>query len=147
VTRFTKELDKTNLFVKYKKNNAQLKFWIRMWNFCIYMYNTCRTVKCNVIILNNINDSIVNSKQYNCWPSFTTVNEVYLKVHFNRHTTPTTPTEIIFLERIRKRRDNVVTSPLYKCQGRIAIYRAGPRYVSWPAVSILYRYIAISSYP
>jgi len=43
--------------------------------------------------------------------------------------TPTTPTEIIFLERIPKSRDNVVTSPLYKCQGRIAIYRAGPRYV------------------
>jgi len=31
VTRFTTELDKTNLFVKLKKHNAQLKFWIRMW--------------------------------------------------------------------------------------------------------------------
>jgi len=26
VTRFTQELDKTNLFVKLKKNNAHLKF-------------------------------------------------------------------------------------------------------------------------
>ena len=46
-----------------------------------------------------------------------------------------------------KNRDNVVTSPDYKCQGRIAIYRAGLQYVSWAAVSILYRYIAISSHP
>ena len=46
-----------------------------------------------------------------------------------------------------KNRDNVVISPDYKCQGRIALYRAGPRYVSWAAVSILYRYIAISSHP
>jgi len=29
MTRFTKELDKTNLFVKIKY--AQLKFWKRMW--------------------------------------------------------------------------------------------------------------------
>jgi len=28
------------------------------------MYGTCRTVSWNVIILNNINDNIVNSKQY-----------------------------------------------------------------------------------
>jgi len=28
------------------------------------MYVTCRTVSWNVIILNNINDNIVNSKQY-----------------------------------------------------------------------------------
>jgi len=27
------------------------------------MYGTCRTVSWNVIILNNINDNIVNSKQ------------------------------------------------------------------------------------
>jgi len=42
-----------------------------------------------------------------------------------------------------------VTSTLLKWHGRIAIYRAGPRYVhvSWPAVSIPYRYIAISSHP
>jgi len=40
-----------------------------------------------------------------------------------------------------------MTSPDYECQGRIAIYRAGPRYVSRPGVSILYRYIAISSHP
>jgi len=33
-------------------------------NFCIYMYGTCRTVSWNVIILNNMNDNIVNSKQY-----------------------------------------------------------------------------------
>ena len=35
----------------------------------------------------------------------------------------------------------------YECHGRIAIYRAGPRHVSWPDVSILYRYIVISSHP
>jgi len=28
------------------------------------MYGTCRTVSWNVSILNNINDNIVNSKQY-----------------------------------------------------------------------------------
>jgi len=28
------------------------------------MYGTCRTVLWNVIILNNINNNIVNSKQY-----------------------------------------------------------------------------------
>jgi len=28
------------------------------------MYDTCRTVSWNVIILNNINDNTVNSKQY-----------------------------------------------------------------------------------
>jgi len=28
------------------------------------MYGTCRTVSWNVIILNNINHNIVNSKQY-----------------------------------------------------------------------------------
>ena len=28
------------------------------------MYGTCRTVSCNVIFLNNINDNIENSKQY-----------------------------------------------------------------------------------
>jgi len=28
------------------------------------MYGTCRTVSWNVIILNNINDNTVNSKQY-----------------------------------------------------------------------------------
>jgi len=33
-------------------------------NSCIYMYGTCRTVSWDVIILNNINDNIVNSKQY-----------------------------------------------------------------------------------
>ena len=38
--------------------------------------------------------------------------------------------------------DNAVTSPDYECQGRIAIYRVGPRYVS-----ILYRCIDISSDP
>jgi len=42
VAKFTKELDKTNLFVKLK----------------------CRTVSWNVIILNNINHNIVNSKPY-----------------------------------------------------------------------------------
>ena len=30
----------------------------------IQMYGTCRTVLWNVIILNNINDNIVKSKQY-----------------------------------------------------------------------------------
>jgi len=80
-------------------------------------------------------------------------NAVSAGVHFNRHFTHTTTTEIIFLERIwntrqiQKNTVNVVISPDYKCQGRIAIYRAGPRYVSWAAVSILYRYIAISSHP
>ena len=58
-----------------------------------------------------------------------------LKGPFQQAFTQTTPTEIIFLERIRKtrqiqKRENVVISPDYKCQGRIAIYRAGPRYVS-----------------
>jgi len=43
--------------------------------------------------------------------------------------------------------DNAVTSPDFECQGRIVIYRVGPRYVSLPDVSILYRYIAISSHP
>ena len=33
-------------------------------NFCIYMCGTCRIVSWNVIILNNINHNIVNSKQY-----------------------------------------------------------------------------------
>jgi len=74
VARFTKELDKTNLFVKLK-NYAQLKFFKKSVkkmtlvnfdsinkNFCIYMYSTCRTVSWNVIILNNINDNTVNSK-------------------------------------------------------------------------------------
>ena len=76
VTRFTKELDKTHLFVKLKKQctvevlNKSVKkmtlvdFDSIKRNFCIYMYGTCRTVSCNVIILNNINDNIVNSKQY-----------------------------------------------------------------------------------
>jgi len=32
-------------------------------NVCIYMYGTCRTDSWNVIIFNNINDNIVNSKQ------------------------------------------------------------------------------------
>jgi len=40
-----------------------------------------------------------------------------------------------------------MTFPEYECHGCIAIYRAGPRYVSWPDVLnllIVYRYIAIS---
>jgi len=43
--------------------------------------------------------------------------------------------------------ENAVFSPNYACQGRIAIYRDGARYVSWPVVSILYRYIAVLSHP
>jgi len=76
VARFTKELDKTNIFVKLKKQctvevlNKSVKkmtlvdFDSIKKNFCIYMYGTCKTVSWNAIILNNINDNIVNSKQY-----------------------------------------------------------------------------------
>jgi len=58
---------KTNLFVKLKKQCAQLKFWIRVWRkwlllilillkktSVICMYGTCRRVSWNFIILNNI---------------------------------------------------------------------------------------------
>ena len=74
VARFTKELDKTNLFVKFKKQ-CTVKFLIRVWRKWLvdfdsikktYMYGTCRTVSWNVIMLNNINHNIVNSKQYTC---------------------------------------------------------------------------------
>ena len=59
VTRFTKELDKTNLFVKLKKKHCTVEVLnknvkkmtlvlrthsIYKKNFCIYMYGTCRTV-------------------------------------------------------------------------------------------------------
>jgi len=79
VARFTKEWDKTNLFVKLIKQytvkvlNKILKIMTlvdfdslkkKTSNFCNYMYGTCRTVSWNVSILNNINDNIVNSKQY-----------------------------------------------------------------------------------
>ena len=37
---------------------------ILLKNVCIYMYGTCRTVSWNVITFNNINDNIVNRKQY-----------------------------------------------------------------------------------
>jgi len=69
VARFTKEWDKTNSFVKLKKQctvevlNKSVKK-MTLVDFCIYMYGTCRTVSWNVIILNNINDNTVNSKQY-----------------------------------------------------------------------------------
>jgi len=74
VARFKKELDKTNLCVKLKQctvevlNKSVKKMTLvdfeSIKNFCIYMYGTCRTVSWNVIILNNINDNIVDSKQY-----------------------------------------------------------------------------------
>ena len=76
VARFTKELDKTISLLSLKKkqwtvgvlNKSVKKMTLvdfySIKNFCIYMYGTCRTVSRNVIILNNINDNIVNSKQY-----------------------------------------------------------------------------------
>ena len=75
MTRFTKELDKTSLFVKLKKqctvevlNKSVKKMTLvdfdSIKKICVYIYGTCRTVSWNVIILNNINDNIVNSKQY-----------------------------------------------------------------------------------
>jgi len=74
VARFTNELDKTNLFVKLKKvlnksvKKITLIYLFLLKNFCIYMYGTCRTVSWNVIILNNINDNIVKSKQHTRGP-------------------------------------------------------------------------------
>jgi len=76
VAMFTKDIDKTNLFVKLNKQctvevlNKSVKKMTLLdvdsikKNFSIYIYETCRTVSWNVIILNNINDNIVNSKQY-----------------------------------------------------------------------------------
>ena len=76
MARFTKELDKTNIFVKLKKQCTVevLKKSVKKMtlvdfdsikkNFCIYMYGTCRTVSWNVITLYNINDNTVNSKPY-----------------------------------------------------------------------------------
>jgi len=59
VARFTKELDKTNIFVKLNQqctvevlNKSVKKMTLVDFdsiknNFCIYMYGTCRTVSWN----------------------------------------------------------------------------------------------------
>ena len=72
VARFTKELDKTNLFVKLKKQCTVEVLSVKKMtlvdfdsikkNFCIYMYGACRTVSWNVIILNEY-EKLVKYKQ------------------------------------------------------------------------------------
>ena len=73
VAWFTKELDKTNLFVKFTKQST-VKFLIRVWRKWLVDFDsikktsvftrTYRTVSWNVVIRININHNKVNSKQY-----------------------------------------------------------------------------------
>ena len=72
MARFTKELDKTNIFVKFKKQctvevlNKSVKKMTLVVSIKKTSVFTCmvQTVSWNVIIPNNINDNSVNSKQY-----------------------------------------------------------------------------------